>query len=83
MRVATRIGLAHLDGTSDKTILIGAHYDSTNNLGTTTVADDEQGAPGADDNASGVAAVLACLRLLAKVRAHAACTALCLRVFYI
>lgn len=59
--------LARIQGSSNITILIGAHYDSTNNYGTEdSMADDLQGAPGADDNASGVAAVLACLRLLAK-----------------
>lgn len=37
---------AEISGVSDKTIIVGAHYDSVS------------GTPGADDNASGVAAVL-------------------------
>ena len=41
-------------------LVLGAHYDSINSEG------QDEPAPGADDNASGVAAVLACARALAK-----------------
>jgi hypothetical protein len=40
-------------------VLVGAHFDTV------------RGTPGADDNASGVAGVLECARLLAGARAHA------------
>lgn len=45
---------AEIKGTSDEIILIGAHYDSV------------QGSPGANDNASGAAALLALARRMAK-----------------
>jgi Zn-dependent M28 family amino/carboxypeptidase len=44
---------------SDVTVLVGAHYDSV------------PGTPGADDNASGVAALLECARLTASLETHA------------
>lgn len=50
--------IARLDGADPSTVWIfSAHYDSTSN-------DPEDNAPGADDNASGVAAVLEAARLL-------------------
>merc|ERR1719156_287513 len=45
-----------------ETILIGAHYDSVNWKSGTDVA-----APGIDDNASGLAAVLLLAKALAKI----------------
>ncbi|MHC4392872.1 MAG: M28 family peptidase, partial [Planctomycetota bacterium] len=48
-------------GTSDKVVVVGAHYDST----------PEHGCPAADDNATGVAATLALARVFAgKPRRH-------------
>src|SRR6185436_3575153 len=46
--------IAELRGTSDEIVVVGAHYDSVD------------GSPGADDNASGVAALLALARAFAK-----------------
>jgi hypothetical protein len=53
--IATRRGLIH----PDKKIVLGAHYDSIS-----LDLDDQGFAPGADDNATGVAAVLEMARLL-------------------
>jgi Zn-dependent M28 family amino/carboxypeptidase len=47
---------AQIKGASDEIVLVGAHYDSV------------RGAPGANDNGSGVAAVLALARRMAKER---------------
>lgn len=57
--VATRRGAER----PDEFILIGAHYDSR----TTRLGDSKSPAPGADDNASGVAAILEVARVLRDV----------------
>lgn len=49
-----------------KIYLIGAHYDSTNHYDTGTDPGEVPGAPGADDNASGVAGVLEAARVLSQ-----------------
>jgi len=49
---------AEVKGKSDEIVVIGAHYDSV------------QGAPGANDNGSGVAAMLALARRMAKDHPH-------------
>ena len=48
-----------------KTIIVAAHYDSTN-ARPGPIADDDLPAPGADDNASGVAVVVHICELLAR-----------------
>jgi hypothetical protein len=57
---ATRNVVAEIKGVTDpdEIVIIGAHYDSTSSLPEVT-------APGADDNASGVAAVMEVARILA------------------
>lgn len=55
--------IARLDGTTDPDVIwvFSAHYDSTSEMRDTI-------APGADDNASGVAAVLSAARILSQYR---------------
>ena len=53
--------LATLPGQSDQIVLVGAHYDSR----TTDIRDANSPAPGANDNGTGVAALLEIARLLA------------------
>ncbi|MBN1284589.1 MAG: M20/M25/M40 family metallo-hydrolase [Anaerolineae bacterium] len=56
--------LAYLPGSGDRVnqvIIIGAHYDSISEYG-----DAASPAPGADDNASGVAVMLECARIMAQ-----------------
>ena len=55
--------IARLDGTTDPEVIwvFSAHYDSTSELRDTI-------APGADDNASGVAAVLSAARIMSQYR---------------
>lgn len=50
--------IVELAGLTPELVVVGAHYDSA------------EGAPGADDNASGVAATLELTRLLARERFH-------------
>lgn len=60
--ITTVVGtLPGLDPTSDEIIIVGAHYDSISN-------DPINRAPGADDNASGTAAVMEAARVLAGHR---------------
>jgi hypothetical protein len=54
----------HKNGSSDKVILVCAHYDSRME----NLEDSESRAPGADDNASGVAVILEIARLVSKLR---------------
>lgn len=54
--VAVKVGMTN----SDKEYIIGAHYDSH------TFLDPYHNAPGADDNASGTAAVVECARILSQ-----------------
>lgn len=54
--VAVKVGITN----SDKEYIIGAHYDSH------TFLDPYHNAPGADDNASGTAAVVECARILSQ-----------------
>lgn len=56
-------------GTSPRTLLIGAHYDSENMLATNLSLTQDLAAPGADDDASGVAAVIELATVLAGVYA--------------
>ena len=51
--------------TTNETVLVGAHFDCTNRR-PGTKADESQPAPGADDNGSGVAAVLEILRVITE-----------------
>jgi Zn-dependent M28 family amino/carboxypeptidase len=51
------------NGSSDKVILVCAHYDSRME----NLEDEESRAPGADDNASGVAVILEIARLISKL----------------
>ena len=55
------------DATDGRTYVMSSHYDSRN----TDNQDGTHDAPGADDNASGTAAVLEAARLLAGTRLHA------------
>ncbi|MDY0168682.1 MAG: M20/M25/M40 family metallo-hydrolase [Thermoguttaceae bacterium] len=48
----------------DNIYIVGAHYDSTNSRGSGSGAN--EGAPGADDNASGVAGVLEAARVISQ-----------------
>jgi Zn-dependent M28 family amino/carboxypeptidase len=52
-------GMAHLPGTTDENIVVGAHYDTAS------------GTPGADDNASGIAVLLETARALRGVLQYA------------
>ena len=54
-------------GTSPKTIVMGAHYDSENMLATNLSLTQDLSAPGADDDASGVAAVIELATILAGI----------------
>lgn len=59
--------LAYLPGSGERAkevIIVGAHYDSTSEV-------PDISAPGADDNASGVAVMLECARILAQSRHQA------------
>jgi hypothetical protein len=55
--------VCHQKGSSDKVILVCAHYDSRME----NLEDSESRAPGADDNASGVAVILEIARLISKL----------------
>lgn len=61
--------LARLPGRTDRWVMVGAHFDSLNLVGTDGPTDVERvkanRAPGANDNASGVSVVLACAQALA------------------
>ncbi|KAH7309842.1 bacterial leucyl aminopeptidase [Stachybotrys elegans] len=54
--------IATIPGTSTDRVVVGAHYDSINQASVSGRA------PGADDNASGVATILEALRVLANAR---------------
>ncbi|MCG2826701.1 MAG: M28 family peptidase, partial [Thermoplasmatales archaeon] len=54
-----------LNGTSDNVCIISAHYDSINSKDEIKSTDDPNvSAPGADDDGSGVSAVLECARIM-------------------
>ncbi len=59
--------VATLPGDSDRTLVISGHYDSM----ASNVLDPNAAAPGADDDASGVAAVLELARVMAHHHYHA------------
>jgi len=54
--------IVHIPGKSTDLIIIGAHLDSRNNVGSNT----DRAAPGADDNGSGSAAALDIARVLSE-----------------
>ena len=61
-----------LNGTSDNIYIVSAHYDSINLKDEIKSTDDvNASAPGADDDASGVASVLECARIMSKYRFNA------------
>ena len=61
-----------MNGTSDNIYIISAHYDSINSKDEIKSTDDySASAPGADDDASGVAAVLECARIMSNYRFNA------------
>jgi Zn-dependent M28 family amino/carboxypeptidase len=60
--VATHPGVV----TPGQVYVVGAHYDSTNGRDAGTDPNETPGAPGADDNASGVAGVLEAARVLSQ-----------------
>jgi|GEM_PF-2738414 len=64
--------VATLNGTSDNIYTISAHYDSINSKDEIKSTDDPNiSAPGADDDASGVAGVLECARIMSNYRFNA------------
>ncbi|MBU4190177.1 MAG: M20/M25/M40 family metallo-hydrolase, partial [Candidatus Thermoplasmatota archaeon] len=61
-----------LNGTSDNVCIISAHYDSINSKDEIKSTDDPNvSAPGADDDGSGVSAVLECARIMSQYRFNA------------
>jgi len=61
-----------LNGSSDNIYIISAHYDSINVKDEIKSTDDvNASAPGADDDASGVAGVLECARIMSRYRFNA------------
>ncbi|MEW6069235.1 MAG: M20/M25/M40 family metallo-hydrolase [Candidatus Thermoplasmatota archaeon] len=69
---AMRNVVATLNGSSASIFVIGAHYDSVNIMDAVkSINDANAPAPGANDDASGVAVVLECARVLANYKTNA------------
>ena len=66
------IGTLNADKRDEGTFIIGAHYDSENMLATNQSQAENYTAPGADDNASGVGAMLEIARILSAEEVFAA-----------
>lgn len=63
-QIHNRNVIGTLKGKTDNIVILSAHYDSRASRGT----DGESDAPGANDDASGVAVVLQCARLMASLK---------------
>jgi Zn-dependent M28 family amino/carboxypeptidase len=72
--VVNVIGTLNEDGDESGILLFGAHYDSRNRYATSLIEAENVTAPGADDNASGVAAMLEIARVLAGCERYEATT---------
>ena len=74
MTVVNVIGTLNPSCVTSDLLLIGAHYDSRNRYVTSTTEAENESAPGADDNASGVAAMLEIAYVLAGCERFEAAT---------
>jgi len=74
LTVVNVIGTLNPQSVSSDLHLIGAHYDSRNKYATSITEAENESAPGADDNASGVAAMLEIAYVLASCERFEAAT---------